>query len=47
MNGTNVKYSICANNVNDAIDMKNKILANTIDKENIEIEISIDAHYKY
>ncbi|MCF4964627.1 hypothetical protein H8S88_04635 [Streptococcus sp. GS001] len=45
MNEAKVTYQICAKNVDDAIDMKNKILANTVDKENIQIEISINNAY--
>lgn len=39
-------YKIITNDVDQAIDMKNKILANSIDKENsVTIEIEIIANH--
>ncbi len=32
-------YEIYANNINDAIDAKNKIIANTLDDEKVRINI--------
>lgn len=37
-----VRYNIWVKSVDDAIDMKNKILANTIDKEKVTIKISVN-----
>ena len=34
-----VVYKIYANNINDAIDTKNKIIANTLDDEKVRINI--------
>ena len=34
-----VVYEIYANNINDAIDAKNKIIANTLDDEKVRINI--------
>ena len=34
-----IVYEIYANNINDAIDAKNKIIANTLDDETVEIKI--------
>lgn len=34
-----VVYEIYANNINDAIDSKNKIIANTLDDEKVRINI--------
>lgn len=39
------KYTIYAKGVDDAIDMKNTILANTIDKEEVVIDISVNESY--
>lgn len=41
-----VAYHIFANNIDDAIDMKNKILANTVDKETIKVEIQVNEAYR-
>ena len=40
-----VDYTIYAKSVEEAIDMKNKILANTIDKEKITITVIINEAY--
>ena len=34
-----IVYEIYANNINDAIDAKNKIIANTLDDEKVHINI--------
>lgn len=34
-----VVYEIYANNINDAIDSKNKIIANTLDDEKVRLDI--------
>ena len=48
-----VVYEIYANNINDAIDAKNKIIANTLDDEKVHINIKTSGdvrtvvHYDY
>ncbi|MEQ9810344.1 hypothetical protein [Streptococcus jiangjianxini] len=41
MQEAEVKYEISAKDANEAIDIKNKILANTIDKEKISLKIYV------
>lgn len=42
---TEVMYTIYANGADDAIDTKNKILANTIDVEKVKIDIYVNKAY--
>lgn len=45
MGKSKVNYTLRVRNADEAIDMKNKILANTIDKEEVTIDIDIDRAY--
>lgn len=39
-------YTVYANGADDAIDIKNKILANTIDIEKVKIDIYVNKAYE-
>ncbi|MGT2964164.1 hypothetical protein [Streptococcus acidominimus] len=45
--GAKIKYTIFSKNADEAIDIKNKIIINTTNVEELEIDISINEAYVF